>query len=107
SWQYNILRRWIEAGATGIKSDDPELDALDIEPREIVASATGQDAQLRVIARWSDGSREDVTPLCRFRSNDESIATVDENGKVTVAGKGDTDVVAFYDNGVVTVPLIA
>jgi hypothetical protein len=106
SWQYNILRRWIEASAPGIKPEDPEFEALDIEPREIVSQKPGDGPQLRVLARWTDGSREDVTPLCRFRSNDESIATVDENGKVTVVGKGDTDVVAFYDNGVITVPVM-
>lgn len=107
TWQYNLLRRWIEAGASGVKPDDAEFEALDIEPREIVSQAKGDAAQLRVVACWSDGSREDVTLLCRFRSNDESVATIDENGTVTISGKGDTDVVAFYDNGVVTVPVIA
>lgn len=106
SWQYNILRRWIEAGAMGAKIDDAEFESLDIEPREIVSGTLGADAQLRVVVRWSDGSREDVTPLCRFRSNDESVAAVDENGKVVVTGKGDTNVVAFYDKGVVTVPVM-
>ena len=107
SWQYNILRRWIEAGAAGVKPEDAEFEALEIEPREIVSQTAGEGPRLRVVARWSDGLREDVTPLCRFRSNDESIATIDENGKVSVVGKGDTDVVAFYDNGVVTVPVLA
>jgi hypothetical protein len=83
------------------------LEALDVEPREIVSSAVGAAAQLRIVVRWSDGSREDVTPLCRFRSNDESVATIDENGEVIVTGKGDTDVVAFYDKGVVAVPVMA
>ncbi|HET6881369.1 MAG TPA: DUF1549 domain-containing protein [Pirellulales bacterium] len=107
SWQYNILRRWIEAGAAGVKTEDAEFETLHVEPREIVAQQPGEGPQLRVTARWSDGACEDVTPLCRFRSNDESIATIDENGRVTVVGKGDTDVVAFYDNGVVTVPVMA
>lgn len=107
SWQYNILRRWIDAGAPAVKPEDAEFEALEIEPREIAATGPGEGPQLRVVARWSDGSREDVTELCRFRSNDESIATIDENGKVAVVGKGDTDVVAFYDNGVVTVPVLA
>ena len=107
TWQYNVLLRWIAAGASGIKPEDAEFEGLDIEPREIVSQTKRDGTQLRVVARWSDGSREEVTPLCRFRSNDESIATIDENGKVTLSGKGDTDVVAFYDNGVVTVPVIA
>lgn len=50
-----------------------------------------------MIATWSDGWVEDVTPLCRFRVNDESIADVDENGAVTSKGAGDTHVIVFYD----------
>src|SRR5690348_5015096 len=59
SWQYNILRRWIEAGAAGVKPDDAEFEALEIEPREIVSQTAGEGPRLRVVARWSDGSRED------------------------------------------------
>ena len=44
--------------------------------------------------------------MTRFRSNDEAIATVDENGVVTITGKGDTHVIAFYDNGVEPVPVL-
>ena len=45
-----------------------------------------------------------MTPLCRFRTNDE----VDRHSRATTAwsrrvGKGDTHVVAFYDNGVAPV----
>lgn len=114
SWQFHVFRRWIAAGALGIggggseagesQTAEAEIAALEIEPRELVFHGDGEQAQLRVTAVWTDGSREDVTPLCRFRSNDESIATIDENGLVKVAGKGDTDVVVFYDNGVATVP---
>src|SRR5690348_14208243 len=67
SWQYNVLRRWIEAGAPGVKEGDAEIDSLDVEPHEIVSQPKGE-TQLRVVSRWSDGSREDVTPICRFRS---------------------------------------
>jgi hypothetical protein len=106
SWQYHLLRRWIQAGAGGAKEEDAPFDTLEVEPHEIAFSAIGQTSQLRVVARWADGSREDVTPLCRFRTNDESIATIGESGLVTAAGRGDTHVVAFYDNGVAPVPVL-
>ena len=61
---------------------------------------------MKVLAHWSDGTVEDVTCLTRFRTNDESIATVDEDGVVAAAGAGDTDVIAFYDNGVVGTQVI-
>jgi len=40
--------------------------------------------QLRVIASWSDGVVRDVTELARFHSNDEALATVDEDGLIHV-----------------------
>ncbi|MBW3598428.1 MAG: DUF1549 and DUF1553 domain-containing protein [Planctomycetes bacterium] len=105
-WEYRLLRSWIEAGAPALAEDRAELIALVIEPPEIQFAGAGDARQLRIIAAWSDGAREDVTPLCRFRSNDESIAEVSESGDVTAAGQGDTHVVAFYDNGIASVSVI-
>lgn len=106
SWQHYLLLRWIQSGAAAVKDGDAEFVSLDIEPKELVFGKVGESSQLKVMARWSDGVQEDVTPLCRFRSNDESMATVNESGLVTAAGKGDTDVIAFYDNGVAPVQVI-
>ncbi|HSI36960.1 MAG TPA: DUF1549 and DUF1553 domain-containing protein [Tepidisphaeraceae bacterium] len=106
AWQYNLVSRWIAAGAVGHKETDVEFAALEVEPKELVFAAKGQTAKLKVIAKWDDGSREDVTPLARFRTNDETIATISDAGVVTAAGPGDTHVVAFYDNGVAAIPAI-
>lgn len=105
-WQYRLLLRWIQAGAPPAKETDADLLTLDVEPKEIVFAKAGDSAPLKVVARWSDGTKEDVTPLCRFRTNDEAIAAVDPTGRVTALGKGDTHVVAFYDNGVAPVQVI-
>lgn len=104
SWEHRLLRRWIESGATLEKSQ--ELDQLVIEPEEFVFSSDGQSAQVRVIAQWNNGEREDVTPLCRFRTNDDSITTVDRDGNVMSVGPGDTHVIAFYDNGIASLPVM-
>jgi hypothetical protein len=105
-WEYRLLRRWIEFGALPVAADAAVLESLEIAPQEITFEGSRQSAPLRIVAVWSDGTREDVTPLCRFRSNDESIATVNESGVVTAAGRGDTHVIAFYDNGIMDVPVI-
>ena len=105
-WEYNLIQRWIQSGAEGAKAKDAAFAALEVEPKEIVFGKPGDTAKLKVIAKWSDGTREDVTPLCRFRSNDESIASVDVSGMVNAMGKGDTAVVAFYDNGIVPVAVL-
>ncbi|MGH7199506.1 MAG: hypothetical protein ACREJB_02810, partial [Planctomycetaceae bacterium] len=102
-WEARLLLRWIEAGAPGVGETDAHLVTLSVEPSEILFEAVGESVPLKLIAEWSDGSREDVTPLCRFRTNDESIDTDGESGVVTAAGKGDTHIIAFYDNGIVPV----
>lgn len=106
SWEYNLFVRWIESGAKNITDADPTFVGLDVTPKEILFEKLGQTAQLKVVAIWSDGSREDVTPLSRFKSNGTAQAEVDEAGLVTAVDPGDTHVVVFYDNGVVPIPVV-
>ncbi len=110
SWEYRVLHRWISAGAkpqaTDVDKNEIKFERLEISPREIVFEQPGDTAQLNVVAYWSDGSKEDVTPICRFRSNDESVAKIDESGKVICIASGDTHVVTFYDNGVMPIPVM-
>jgi hypothetical protein len=104
-WEYRLLLRWIESGAKP-SADQIEFERLEVTPPELVFKKPGDTAQTKVVVHWSDGSSEDVTPLARFRTNDESRATISESGLVTSVGPGDTHVVAFYDNGVVPVQTI-
>ncbi|MBI3468032.1 MAG: DUF1549 domain-containing protein [Planctomycetes bacterium] len=106
SWQYHIIKKWVEAGAKAVGDDDPHFVWLEVTPTEIVFKKPGDTAQIKVIAHWSDGTAEDVTPLCRYRTNDESLAEIDADGRVKSLGNGDTHVVAFYDNGVVPTQII-
>lgn len=106
SWQYRVFAKWIEDGAKGLATDEAEFDRLEVIPREIVFRKPGETVQLKVIAHWTDGTREDVTSICRFRTNDDATAAIDEEGRAKIIGKGDTHVVAFYDNGVVPVQVI-
>ncbi len=62
--------------------------------------------QIKVIAEWDDGSREDVTCLARFQTNNDAVARVSRDGMVTAVGEGDTNVIAFYDNGVAAIPVL-
>lgn len=106
SWQYRLLRSWIEAGASFSPGDVQKIERLEVTPAEILFDKQGEQNQLRAVAVWPDGTREDVTCLSRFQSNDDAVAKVDENGRVMAQGKGDTHVVVFYDNAVVPVPVL-
>src|SRR3990172_3523134 len=70
-WQYNIFRNWIKDGAKSVDEDSPKFVKLEVTPAEIQFGKDGETTQLRAIAVWSDGTREDVTPLCRFNTNDD------------------------------------
>ncbi len=106
SWEYNLLLKWIASGAKNDAEQTGEFDRLEVFPKEIVFKKVGEVAQMRVLAHWKDDTVEDVTELTRFRTNDESIADVSDTGLVKSKEKGDTHIVAFYDNGVVPVQVI-
>ena len=104
SWEHHVLLQWIQGGAPGVKPGDPKFVRLEVRPAEIRFAKKGEKVALRAIAHWSDGTSEDVTPLCRYQSNDEQIAKIDTTGQVTSVEPGDSHVVAFYDAGVTPVP---
>lgn len=104
-WEHRLLLRWIDSGADGSRTMQP-LESLKVEPAEIVFASDHSPVRLRVVARWRNGDREDVTPLCRFRTNDDSIVDVDADGVVTSVGPGDSHVIVFYDNGIEAVPVL-
>lgn len=100
SWEYNLILKWITAGAKSDVAETGEFARLEIFPKELVFKKAGESIQLKVLAHWKDGTVEDVTQITRFRTNDESVAEVNAIGLVTSKEKGDTHIVAFYDNGV-------
>ena len=106
SWQHHVLRRWVESGAEFDHAQPLKLKKLDIVPSEILFSTSDESVELKAFAHWEDGTVEDVTQICRFSSNDSSIAEIDEHGHVDSGDQGDTHVVVYYDNAVVPVPVL-
>ncbi|WP_419189621.1 DUF1549 and DUF1553 domain-containing protein [Stieleria marina] len=106
TWQHHVLRRWVQSGAKLNRTKPLKLDRLEIIPNELLFKSADDLVQLKAVAHWQDGTYEDVTDLCRFSSNDESIAVVDEDGRVKSGVQGDTHLVVFYDNAVVPIPVL-
>jgi hypothetical protein len=104
-WEYRLLSRWIEAGAKR-GSREQRLLRLEADPPELTFAKPGEGRQLRIVARWEDGTIEDVTCLCRFQTNDDGLATVSPAGHVSAVGRGDSHVIVFYDNGVLAIPVL-
>lgn len=105
SWQHHVLQAWVASGAK-YDSQTQSLKRLDIQPSEVQFTKEGETVQLTAIAHWEDGTVEDVTELCRFSSNDDGVAAIDESGKIDAGSPGDTHVVIYYDNAVVPVPVL-
>ncbi|MFT5468848.1 MAG: hypothetical protein ACI8UO_003960 [Verrucomicrobiales bacterium] len=93
---YETLRRWIAAGAPDDSSEVAETVGLELSSDRFVFEGDAREASLRVTAHSSDGSTRDVTNLARFHSNNASVADIDENGRVTAAKPGDTNVFARF-----------
>jgi len=105
SWQQSVLRNWIRAGAA-YSGRLQTLDRLEVVPSEWLVDDTKTEQPLRVIAHWKNGTTEDVTPLCRFHTNDDSVADVTPDGLIRCIGSGDTHIVVSYDKAVVPIAVM-
>ena len=101
SWSYQVIRAWIAQGAKQHRGDGT-LKRLDVQPREHRFTAPEQTKELRVIAEFADGSREDVTPFCAFRAQDDYIAEATPNGVVRGLHRGDTAIIISYGGNLAT-----
>ncbi|HEX4607922.1 MAG TPA: DUF1549 domain-containing protein, partial [Urbifossiella sp.] len=93
---YRTLRNWIAAGTPFGAADAPHVASLRVEPAERVMGAKAAQ-QLKVVARYSDGSEKDVTRHARYQSNLEAVAAVSAEGRVTTLDvPGEAAVMAGY-----------
>ncbi|MBI5775518.1 MAG: DUF1553 domain-containing protein [Verrucomicrobia bacterium] len=95
SFEYRVLLEWIAAGAPGPRPDDPRITRLEVFPPQVLVKP-GDTQQISVRAHFSDGHSEDVTRWAKFNAANGTVATVDDFGRVTVAGHGETAVSAWY-----------
>ncbi len=95
SLEYQVIAGWIAAGMPPPKPTDPLIVGLEVLPRE-ASLLPGAQQQLLVMAKFSDGHSEDVTRWAKYSSGDESVATVDDNGRVAMQGYGETPVTVWY-----------
>lgn len=95
SYEYEVLRSWIEDGAPAPPKEMSRVVDLEILPTERVFRK-GETQQLRVDAIYADGTRRDVTVFAMYDSQTESIATVDGRGKVEAHGAGQTAIMVRF-----------
>ena len=64
--QYDILARWITAGAPPSSAATPQLERLEVTPTESILIEPEDQVQLQVTAVFSDGQARDVTSLAVY-----------------------------------------
>jgi WD40 repeat protein len=87
---HQLLVRWMREGMAYSRTNEPVLERIVVFPKER-RYHKGATQRLLVQAHYSDASIRDVTRLAAFNSNDKEIATVDEEGRIsvgTLAGQG-------------------
>jgi hypothetical protein len=93
--EYNVIASWIAAGAPPPREKDPRIAALEVTPGRRTLGE-GEQVQIVVRARFSDGKAEDVTRWARFTSGDETVAAVSDTGLVQAQGHGETAINVAY-----------
>jgi hypothetical protein len=95
--EFHRLARWIENNVPATAPQSvPDLERISVFPEER-SLRSGDQQQLAVTAFYSDGTSKDITRLVKFKSNESTIADVDEWGLVTAGDLlGETPVIASY-----------
>ena len=109
SEEYKTLVKWIGQGMPYADESDPELTAIELEPSRMTMAKKAKQ-QLKVTAKYSDGSERDVTELALYEANDKAMATAGEKGLVETSDlPGNVAVMVRYSGKVsvfsVSIPL--
>lgn len=104
SKEYRVLAEWIASGQPAPKKNDARIQQLEVLPKQ-ASLKPGMTEQIVVLAHFNDGHVEEVTPWVKFSSSNESVAQVDQLGKVSVTGSGEGAITAWYlaQNAIATV----
>lgn len=102
SENFQTLVRWIREGMAYGTEADPKLISIEVEPKRISMKMQASQ-QLKVTARYSDGTSRDVTRMALYEGNETSMVEAGGTGLVkTLDIPGNVAVMVRYA-GMVTV----
>jgi hypothetical protein len=103
---YRVLVDWIAGGMPAPQPTEPGVAALEVVP-PVRTLAVGEKQRFRVWAKFTDGTRRDVTPETLFSGSDGAVASVTPYGEATVVGKGEAAVLVRYRDRVAIATVIS
>ena len=95
SWQYQVLREWIAAGAHWTRGSG-QVNKIVVQPPELAFQKSGEAQSLTVTAIFADGNSQDITAFCDYRTNDDAVAEVTNLGLVKSLRPGGTAIIGTY-----------
>ncbi|MCB1226480.1 MAG: DUF1553 domain-containing protein, partial [Verrucomicrobiales bacterium] len=102
SEEYQTLVRWIGEGMAFSTENDPKLEGIAVSPPQKLMKPNASQ-QLKVTARFSDGTTRDVTHMALYEPNDRAMAETTEQGLVkTLDLPGNVAVMVRYSGMVST-----
>ncbi|NBV23014.1 MAG: DUF1553 domain-containing protein [Proteobacteria bacterium] len=96
SWEYRTLRDWIASGARRESPGAPTLVKLEVTPHEQFLIEPASTVELKAVAKFSDGSSRDVTPIACYEVVSVAVADVSVTGRVTRKESGETTVLVRF-----------
>jgi hypothetical protein len=102
SEEYRLFVEWIRSGQNRTSSADPTLKQIVVSPAPH-SMAAGDQQQLTVTARYSDGQSREVTSHCAFQSNEPAVLQVSASGLLTAGDlPGEATIMARYMGNIAT-----
>ena len=95
SLDYRILSEWIANGTPAPQPDDARITKIEVVPEQVTLKP-GVPQQLLVRATFSNGESRDVTRYAKFTSANNAVCVVSDDGLVTVMGRGEGAISAWF-----------
>lgn len=98
------LSEWISQGARRVA--DRQILALEVSPSHFLADRFPDRVSIKAIARFADGSEQDVTAWTVFQPSDPSALEIGVNAELKTLRRGQHFVLARFMNYVIAIPIV-
>ncbi|WP_440594311.1 DUF1549 and DUF1553 domain-containing protein [Schlesneria sp.] len=92
----NTVIDWISAGCPSDPANVATCIGLEIYPRDGVLDGEGAQQAVTARAKYSDGTDRDVTSLALYLSNNDTSASISQDGIITAGARGEAFVMARF-----------
>ena len=102
---FEKVLHWLRLGAP--RGPERHLVTLDVSPTKHLVEGVPSEVRLRVVAKFSDGSENDVTAWTLFHAADPGSVEIDQSHRARVLRRGQHVIVARYLDRVLPIQIIA